>query len=102
MSDVPERVTPGEALKALQYVVDKHSDVHRKDVTLLAQFIAERAVATAPRENTGLPCPVCDEKLPSLSIRKINENLYDVLIARRLDLSELKSLVKLLKGMLTG
>jgi hypothetical protein len=52
-----------EALAAL-----KKLSGAEQDLTTLAQFIAERHVAEAPPENTGLPCLYCGERLQRVNV----------------------------------
>lgn len=75
----------------------------RDDVTLAAQTIATYASqrTSAPRENTGLPCPYCGEKQRAIDLNVGPERVV-VRIAKEMPLSELASFARFLRQSAKG
>lgn len=68
------------------------------DVRTIATFIAGTTGCVAPEDNTGLPCPYCDQKLPKLSIERTEDDRTIVRVSGDFEGSELRSLLTLLRG----
>lgn len=99
-------VTVTEALAALKEITESPlrnleldiGDRLQKPASVVAQFIAEKAVSSAPKDNTGDPCPYCGEKLKTLVVEKIkNTEKFRIQISTTTTKRGLKNLVDMLK-----
>ncbi len=98
-------VTVRQALEALNALTSNPQRLFESDMTeelekqssIVAQFIAESAVRTADKENSGLPCPYCDQKLKTLVVEEKDER-FNVQISTNTDKKGLKNLVELLRA----
>ena len=68
------------------------------DLQTVAQYVVERHVSEAPPENTGLPCPYCEQKLKRLDARREDDGTIRVQISARVQPKELLSMIGMLKG----
>lgn len=92
------KVSIKEALDALGTLEKSlHPRANAAAVGILAQFIAEKAWSAAPKSNTGLPCPYCEEPLEKLSIVSNNDGTTTVRINAKLTKKELEALPSMLK-----
>lgn len=98
---VPAQPTMAYALRALNLLIAAARP--DADVTHAAQTIAtylSQRTSGHP-ENTGLPCPYCQEKLPSLSI-DFSGPLVQVRIAKAMPLSEVVAFATFLRQTAEG
>ena len=68
------------------------------EIQTLVTFIAETTGHVAPDDNTGLPCPYCDQKLQKLNIERAEDGRTIVRVSGTFDGGELRNLLTLLRG----
>lgn len=67
------------------------------DIRTLVTFIAETTGRVAPDDNTGLPCPYCDQKLPQFHAEKTDDSRTIVRVSGIFDSYELKGLLAIIR-----
>lgn len=103
MADSDQRVTVLQALKELgalkarlgEFGLD--TDHFATSIQTLTQFIAERAVSSAPSDNSGLPCEYCGEKQKKIVLERIGEDLV-VRVNVRVGKKDFTALLGILKA----
>lgn len=98
--DSQNEIDETEANPSTKATLDALSRIHR-DLKIVAQAVAVHLVEKAPAENTGLPCPYCEQKMPRMDIKRIfldGGEVLDIRISDRVDQKKLKAVISFLKN----